>query len=112
MYRGSLVKPLNQKGVVGIIGGLASLLFGLIIGVLALRFVFRLLGANPANGLVAWIYNASAPLVSPFFGIFNTPTELTSGRLEFETLIAILVYGIIASIIMSALNFNGRRHAM
>lgn len=106
------VKPLNQKGIVGMIGGLLSLLFGLILGVLAFRFVFRLLGADPANAIVNWVYSASAPLVSPFFGMFNTPTDLTAGRVEFETLVALLFYGIVASVVLGALSFGGRRHAL
>jgi hypothetical protein len=58
------------------------------------------------------VYNTSAPFVAPFFGMFNTGTlDLATGRLEFETLIAIVVYGIIASIVLSALSW-GRRHTI
>jgi uncharacterized protein YggT (Ycf19 family) len=100
-----------QQGFVGMLAGLASLLFGIIVGILAFRFVFRLLGANPANGIVNWVYNASAPLVSPFFGMFNTAAiDLGIGRLEFETLIAILVYGVIGSIITRALSGGTHRY--
>lgn len=100
----------DQRGVIGIVGGLVSLLFGIIIGLLVFRFLFRLLGANPANGIVNWVYSASAPFVQPFFGMFNTGTiDLATGRVEFETLIAIVAYGIIAAIISSALSWGRRR---
>jgi hypothetical protein len=99
-----------QKGFVGMIGGLASLLFGIVIGLLVFRFLFRLLGANPANALVNWVYATSAPLVSPFFGMFNTGSiDLAIGRLEFETLIAIVVYGLVASVVLRALSWGTHR---
>ena len=89
----------NQKGE-GLVSALVSLFFGVILAIVAFRLIFRLLGANPANGLVSWIYSASAPLVSPFFGIFGSDvTVATGGRLEFETLLALIVYGVIAALV-------------
>lgn len=62
---------------------------------LGLRLVFRFFGANSDTPFVRWIYDTSAPLLGPFRGIFPT-TEL-EGRyvLEFTTVIAMLVYGLI-----------------
>jgi hypothetical protein len=98
----------NQKGY-GLVSTLVRLVFTFIIGVLILRFVFRMLGANPDNALVAWVYGVSAPLVAPFFGIFSTGgLDLGIGRLEFETLIALLVYGLIASLVEHATSWGGR----
>lgn len=99
----------NQKGFVGIVGGLINLVFGFILGMLALRFVMRLFAANPDHPFVAWIYGMSAPLVAPFFGMFNTPTALTGGRLEFETLIALVIYGVIAAFVTGVLSFGRHR---
>lgn len=89
----------NQRGY-GIISAIFSFIFGAIITLLALRFVFRLFGANAANDLVNWIYQTSEPLVRPFFGIFNTDIDVTTGDFELETLIALLVYGLIAGLVM------------
>ena len=89
---------LNQQGY-GLIAGVVSLVFGIIMAIVAFRFIFRLLGANPANSVVAWIYNASVPLVSPFFGIFNHDINVLTGRFELETLLALVVYGVIASLV-------------
>ncbi len=98
---------LNQKGY-GLIGGLVSLFFGIILAIVAFRFIFRLLGANPDNGIVSWVYATSQPLVTPFFGIFNHDINLLTGRFEFETLIALVIYGVIASLVSRL--FSGGYH--
>ena len=104
----SAIKKIDQKGF-GLISGIISLFFGIIIAIVAFRFVFRLLGANEANGIVAWIYAASQPLVSPFFGIFNRDINVLTGRFEFETLLALVVYAVIGSLLSNIL--GGRRHS-
>ena len=101
----------NQKGY-GLISGLVSLFFGIILAVVAFRFVFRLLGANPDNAIVSWVYAASQPLVSPFFGIFNLDMNLVTGRFEVATLVALVVYAVIASIITNVLGGSRRPHAI
>lgn len=52
------------------VGGFIELLLGL-------RFVLRLLGANPASGFVQWVYEWSAPFVAPFVNIFGQDTPIT-----------------------------------
>ena len=96
----------NQRGY-GLIGAIVNLFFSVVISIVALRFIFRLLGANATNGIVAWIYNASAPLVAPFFGIFNHDINVLTSRFELESLAALIVYGIIAGIVTS---FFGRTY--
>lgn len=98
MPRIASTRVVNQKGY-GFIGGIISLIFSIIIAIVALRFVFRLLGANADNGFVSWIYSISQPLVSPFFGIFGQDASVLSGRFEYESLIALIVYGVIGSIL-------------
>lgn len=99
---------IDERGVVG--AGIVNFVFGIILTVLALRFVLRLLGANGANAFVSTIYNFSQPLVAPFFGIFNYQAQLETARFEIATLIALLVYGIIAGILARVL-FTNRHHA-
>ena len=102
-------KKTNEKGY-GLIHGIISLLAGLLLTVLALRFVFRLLGANPANGFVNWVYDVSHPFVAPFFGIFHQDAvNLATGTFEIATLVALLVYGLIASILLGAFSWPYRR---
>lgn len=79
---------------------------GVILTLLAFRFVLALLGANPANGFADFIYSTSHPLVSPFFSLFNYNYVDGSGRFELYTLIAIAVYGIIAAGIARLVTIN------
>lgn len=69
---------------------------GVIIALLAIRFIFILLGANPSNGFVNFIYGVSHPFAAPFFGIFSYSQHYGIARFEGSTLIAIAVYALIA----------------
>jgi cation transport ATPase len=63
--------------------------------ILLLRLIFRLLGANESSDFVMFLYNLSHILVGPFNGIFN---DQALGRSVFEisTLVAMIVYALIA----------------
>lgn len=88
----------DQRGY-SLIGAIISFIFGIIITLVALRFIFRLFGANSANDFVNWIYQMSEPLVRPFFGIFNTQIDVATGSFEFETLIALLIYSLVGGLL-------------
>lgn len=79
---------------------------GILLALLAFRFVFALLGANPANGFANFIYSASHPFVSPFFGIFNYNIRYGVSRFETYTLLAMVVYSLIAYAIVKLLTIN------
>lgn len=68
---------------------------GVVEVILALRFIFVLLGANPANGLANLIYTISHPLVTPFFSLFNYRFIDGVARFEGYTLVAMIIYGLI-----------------
>ncbi len=73
--------------------------FGLISAVLAFRFIFKLLGANPDNIFVLGVYALTQPIVGIFEGIFSTATingAETTALLEPATLIAMVVVALIA----------------
>lgn len=73
--------------------------FSVIIGLLTLRFIFALFGANPNSGFVDFIYTLTQPLVAPFQNIFNTNADIATvagSRFEVETIVAIIIYGLIA----------------
>jgi hypothetical protein len=70
-----------------------------IIALLSIRFVFVLFAANQANLFVNFVYTITAPLVSPFFGLFNYTPQFGIARFEFETLIAILFYALLFAIL-------------
>lgn len=64
---------------------------------LAFRFVFKLLGANPDSGFVSAIYSISGVFLAPFFGIFRPAVSEgveTSSVLEPATLIAMVVFAV------------------
>jgi YGGT family len=71
------------------------LIFGIVEAVLVIRFVLKLLGANAEAGFASLIYRISAPLVVPFGGLFGTP-QLNGMVLELESIVAIVVYGLVA----------------
>lgn len=89
------------------IAGLIYAIMGLIVGAIGLRFVLRLIGANPSNAIVAWIYSWSTPLVTPFAGIFGQdatvtgPGVVTSSVFDWTALIALVVYGLILGVVGS-----------
>jgi hypothetical protein len=83
------------------------LIAGTIETILALRFVFAMLGANPANSFAQFIYSVSHPFVAPFFNLFNyNYIDNGVGRVEIFTLIAILFYGLIAALIARLVSVN------
>ncbi len=71
------------------------LLGGILLGLLAIRFLLSLLGANRNNGFADFIYGVTHPFVSPFFGLFNYREQFGVSRFEFETLIAMVVYALV-----------------
>ena len=87
------------SGILYAIGGFIEVLIGL-------RFIFRLLGANPTNGIVDWVYDWSTPFVKPFAGIFGQDATIISGQgavvssvFDWTALIALIVYGLILAVI-------------
>lgn len=76
----------------------------IIVVILAIRFVFILLGANTANGFVNFIYNISYPFARPFFGIFSYHIHYGVSRVEIASLIGIVIYLLVAYLIGRLLN--------
>ncbi len=64
--------------------------------ILALRLLFRLLGANQGNGFILFLYELSHIFVAAFNGIFNDQTLGSNGVFEVSTVIAMLVYALLA----------------
>lgn len=71
-------------------------IMGLLLALLAFRFVLSLLGANRDNGFANLIYSLSYPFVAPFFGLFGYEVQYGVARFEIETLVAMAVYALIA----------------
>jgi len=80
------------------LNGLIMLAFVILNGMIVLRFLLKLLAANPASPFAQLIYFFTAPFPWPFQGLFHTPTY-GDVQVEFPALIAIIVYTLIAWII-------------
>lgn len=66
---------------------------------LVFRLVLKLMGASTASGFVRFIYGMSRIFVLPFEGIFGkwfTPGLETTSVLEPSTIVALIVYAVIA----------------
>src|SRR5919199_3373808 len=69
-------------------------LFGLIEGLIAIRFVLKALGANSSAGFAQFIYAITAPLVAPFVGLFGNP-QAQGSVLELHSIVALIVYALL-----------------
>src|ERR1039458_1151173 len=70
---------------------------GVLLVLLAFRFVLALLGANSTNSFANFVYKASHPFVSPFFSLFNYKNQVYGvSRFETYTLVAMVVYALVA----------------
>src|SRR2546423_14032650 len=69
---------------------LVYLVFGVIEGLMLIRLVLKLLGANPHAGFSNWVYNVTGVFLGPFKNILPTIGNEQS-VLEMSVVLAILV---------------------
>lgn len=74
---------------------LVWILLGILEAMLALRFVLKLVGANPDSPFAVLIFAITGLFLFPFKGLVGTPA-VGNVVLEFSTLIAMVVYALIA----------------
>ena len=77
------------------------LLLGLLEAALALRFMLKLLGANPANPIATLLYNFTGVLLLPFVGLAATPA-VSGAVFEISTVIAMVVYALLGGVLERA----------
>jgi len=70
------------------------LLVGITEGLLALRFLLKLIAANPGSPIATFIYSVTGVILFPFSGLTSTPAA-GGFVLEISTLFAMLIYGLI-----------------
>jgi uncharacterized protein YggT (Ycf19 family) len=73
---------------------LVYLVFGVIDGLLVIRLLLKLLGANPTAGFANWVYNVTAFFLAPFKNILPT-IGTDQSQLEMSVVLAIIVYALI-----------------
>ncbi|HBW35013.1 YggT family protein [Desulfosporosinus sp. BICA1-9] len=74
-------------------------ILGVLEVLLAFRFMFKLLAANPQNGFVSLIYSITNAFLDPFLGIFRTETvrmDNIKGILEPASIVGMMVFAVIA----------------
>ncbi len=70
------------------------LFLGILEALLALRFLFKLIGVNEANTFASFLYGFTNLFVMPFESLIGAPS--TAGMtFEFSTLIAMIIYALI-----------------
>jgi hypothetical protein len=74
---------------------LVWLLLGILEAFFALRFVLKLIGANPSSPIAVFIYGFTGLFLFPFAGLTGTPS-LGNMVLEVSTLIAMAIYALLA----------------
>jgi len=75
------------------------LLTGILEILIGIRFVLKLLGANPQAGFAQLIYGMTAVFLVPFNALFASPSAAGS-VLEVSSLVAMLVYALGAWIVV------------
>lgn len=93
VHRRSVTKKTAASGS-ATAGRVVYYIGGVLIALLALRFLLQILGAAEGNAFVDFIYSLSAMFVWPFNGIFGEPTYGAS-HFDSATLVAIIVYGLV-----------------
>jgi hypothetical protein len=81
------------------ITGLIQLAFVVLNGLIALRFILKLMAANPTNPFAQLVYFLTAPFLWIFQGITYTPS-FGGIQIELFSLIAIAVYSLICWILV------------
>lgn len=96
-----VVEDLNasRRVTVSRIAQLIWLFFGVIEALIGIRIVLKLIAANPANPFANLIYRFTDLFLWPFSGLTVTP-QAQGMVLEISSLIAIVVYALIAWILV------------
>lgn len=100
---------LHWRHMIRLIKELILFALGVVELLLVIRFVLRLLAANPGAEIVAWVYEVSQPFLAPFMFIFPNPSLRGGFALEFTTLFAIFAYAFIGYVVQEVLDVMDRR---
>lgn len=84
---------------------------GFIVTLLTLRVILLLLSANQDNAFVGFIYAVSEFFAWPFFGIFSYQPAYGSFVFELSSVVAIVIYSLVAWGLAKAFTLTGRPQA-
>lgn len=86
------------------LGQLVWMLSGVLEAVLGLRFLLKLIAANPGAPFVQIVYSFTDLFLWPFTALTATPSTEQGMVLEIPTLFAMLVYGLVAWAVVKLLH--------
>lgn len=86
-------------------------LFGVLYGLLALRFVLALLGASEQAGFVRFVNGVTDPFYAPFAGMISRPATGGEGYFDFPLLIAIAAYALLHLAVRGLIRLLASRRA-
>lgn len=88
---------------------LVYVIAGIVITLIILRVILKALAANAGAGFTSFIYGLTAPLVAPFQGIFATPQSSNGSVFELSSIVAIIVYALVAWAVVRLIEVLGQR---
>jgi hypothetical protein len=74
---------------------------------IAIRFVFKLIGAEDSNFLVNLVYQASNVFIEPFTGIISGDWTLGPLYFDLDALLALAIYMILAFVMIELIKVFG-----
>ncbi|HET9109793.1 MAG TPA: YggT family protein [Ktedonobacterales bacterium] len=89
-------------------GQIVYLILGILETLLVIRFVLKLLAANPVAPFTSFIYALTEPFVVPFEGVFQAP-QTQGAMLDLAAVLAMIVYALLVWGIVSVLYTLGNR---
>jgi hypothetical protein len=92
---------LNQETLSRVTGAIL-LAFSVLGGLIGLRFLLKLMAANPLNPFANLVYTITAPFLWVFQGLTTNPT-FQGITIEFHDIIAIVVYAMMGWVIVRVL---------
>ena len=103
----------TSPGPLSLTRRVVALLFGVLVVLIAVRFLLLALAANAGNALVDFIYGVSEPFVEVFRGVFSFDHFSPVGRsvIDVAALVAIVGYALLALLIIAILRLGDREGA-
>ena len=107
-YRRDVVQQEGVSPAFGIAWGV-YLALGIVVGLIIIRVILKALAANTHAGFTRFVYGFTQPLVTPFQGIFATHRTSNGSVFEFSSVVAIVVYALVAWVIVRLAALTSRR---
>ena len=102
---GNKIDNSERKQTYSVVDQTVFLIVGIIEVLLLVRFFFRFSGANPASGIVSFVYSITDVLMAPFRFIFPTNT-VEGATVEWSVIVAMIFYALAAWIIMKIVDIT------